>query len=109
VERHRFFQASRSGVSRVADFYANSNVNTALDVVRLAVKKADEIRHRADAEAYKVHDVLEKNAVRYAVYCVFSDDRALKETNESVVQILGSAGASVITDIDGAVLTMQGT
>jgi len=108
VERGHFFQSSSSGVARTADFYANSSVNTALDALRLSVTKADDIRARADAEAFKVYDVMAKNAVRYAVYCEFSDDRGLRETNESARQVIESTGANVLTDIAAVADTMSG-
>jgi len=108
VERKHLFQSSRSGVSRAVDFYANSHVNTALDALRLSVTKADDIRARADAEAFKVYDVIGNNDLRYAVYCEFSDDRALTETNVSARQVIESTGATVLTDIEAVSQTMRG-
>jgi hypothetical protein len=107
VARNHFFSASRTGVPRNVDFFANSRVNTALDVVALDIKKADDIRKRADAEAFKVYDIVERNAVRYVVYCVFSDDSRLRETNHNARQVIESIGAEVVTGLDEATRVMQ--
>jgi Protein of unknown function (DUF3037) len=108
VSRNHFFAATRTGVTRTVDFFANANVNTALDVVQLELKRADEIRHRADAEAFKVFDLKDRNDVRFVVYCVFSDERGLRETNQNARQIIESIGAQVVTGLDEAANAIRG-
>lgn len=102
VLRDYFFQHSKTGLPRAVTFYTNSNTNVALDVVRLALKKADEIRLRADAEAFKVEDVLQKNDVNFVVYCDLSPDERLAEVNRNAKHVLESVGAKVETDFEGA-------
>jgi hypothetical protein len=84
-------------------FFANSGANVALDAVSLAVKDAETIRLRADAEAYKVVDILEENEIRFLVYCEFHRDPELHQVNERARRILESAGAEVMIDIDDVV------
>jgi hypothetical protein len=80
VTRNHFFERTRTGVERRADFFADSDANVALDVLRLALQRADAIRERADAEAFKIYDVLEAdNAIHeYVVFCEFGEDPALE-------------------------------
>lgn len=110
VERNHFFRDTRTGVPRKADFYANSGVNIALDSIKLSIQTADEIRLRADAEAYKVHDVLEadKSVSQYFVYCEFGDDHELEETNRVARQVLEAEQAIILTDLDEAVQVLSG-
>lgn len=100
VSRNHFFGTSRTGVPRRADFFANSGANVALDVVRLALRRAQEIRLRADAEAFKVYDVLNaENSVRkYFVLCEFGAAQELLETNENARRVIEMQGATVVTD-----------
>jgi hypothetical protein len=94
---------SRSGVPRTVDFYANSSTNIALETVRLSVAKADEVRLRADAEALKIDDMHSMNhAVKFYVYCQFSDDEALIQTNQNATKVLESVGARVFANLDDA-------
>jgi hypothetical protein len=104
VSRNYFFGGTKSGVRRSADFFANSGANVALDVVHLAITKADDIRMRADAEANKVYDVLEGNSGvnGYVVYCEFGEDRELAETNDDARKVLEAQGAKVVSDPDDA-------
>jgi hypothetical protein len=108
VSQNHFFSTSRTGVPRTADFFANSHMNTALDVVPLDIKKADDIRKRADAEAFKVYDIVERNDVSFVVYCVFSDERGLIETNHNARQVIESIGAKVVTGLDEVTSAIQG-
>lgn len=108
VARNHFFGRSKTGVPRKADFFANSGNNVALDVIRLAIRRADEIRIRADAEAFKVYDVLEANSVAdYFVFCEFGSDRALEETNENARTVMETQGAKVLTDLDEATTVLM--
>ncbi len=102
VERHHFFRSSGTGIGRAVDFFANHGSNTALDVVRLALKKADEVQRRADAEAFKVYDIRSENDIRFVVYCDFSFDRNLEEANHAARRAIESTGAMVVTEPDDA-------
>lgn len=96
------FSRSRSGVPRVADFFANSSANVALDTLNLAIQRADEITRRADAEAFKIEDVRAANKVRYVVYCELSGTEELRAVNDSATMVLQSVGAEVRTDLEEA-------
>ena len=105
VARNHFFAQTKSGVPRAADFFANSGANIALDVVRLALQKADNIKMRADAEALKVLDVLgaESQVNDYLVYCDFSEAEEFQETNDVARRVIAAQGARVISDPQEAV------
>jgi hypothetical protein len=104
VSRNHFFGATKTGVLRSADFFANSGANVALDVVRLALKESDRIRERADAEAFKVYDVLQADSSinDYVVYCDFADSPESAEINENARLVIEDQGAHVLTDLDEA-------
>lgn len=104
VSRNHFFDQTKSGVRRSADFFANSGANVALDVVRLALQKADNIKLRADAEAFQVYDVLEASQEinQYLVYCDFGEEPELAETNEAAKQVIEAQGAKVVSDTEEA-------
>lgn len=104
IHQNYAFACRRSKSQRVVDFYANSQTNTALDTLSLALKKADDIRLRADAEAFKIEDIQENHRmVRFVVYCRFSKDQHLTTVSESARATLQSVGAEVVTDIESAV------
>ncbi|CAN5533724.1 hypothetical protein BH20ACT17_BH20ACT17_13340 [soil metagenome] len=107
VEPHWLFSTSGTGLKRAVDFYANSDVNTALDVLKLNVKKADDIRRRADAEAFKVYDIQRENDVRYVVYCDLPLDRELEQASNEAQKVLQSTGAAVVTTADDAAEAMR--
>lgn len=95
------FPKSRSGRTRVADFYANSSTNVALDALHLDVTKANDILKRADAEAFKVEDILNSgsaNGLRYWVYCHFPLGEEYESVANVVRTVLGSVNAEVYTD-----------
>jgi ribosomal silencing factor RsfS len=99
---------AKSGVPRHVDFFANSGANVALDVVQLAISKADEIRQRADAEAMKVIDLLGGSEVNdYFVYCQFADDRQLEDVYGEARTVLEAQGARVLDDPDEAAEALQ--
>ncbi len=104
VSRNHAFSSSRTGVPRHADFFANSGANVALDVVRLALRRAEEIRTRSDAEAFQVYDVLNADnpVEEYFVLCEFGDDQALAETNGNARTVIEKQGATVVTDAEEA-------
>jgi hypothetical protein len=105
VTANHIFKATNTGRSRRVDFYANSGTNIAIDVVRLAVQKADEISLRADAEAFKVFDIRGANSeIRYLVLCDFATDEDLQVTNGTAKRVIEWAGAEVLTS-PGAVLS----
>jgi hypothetical protein len=73
--------SSRTGIPRSVDFYANSGANIALDMVKLAMRSADEIIRGADAEAFKIEDVVSQISDllnRYVVLCEFSADKSFR-------------------------------
>lgn len=102
ILRDHTFRASRSGVARRVDYFANSTANVALDVVSLAVKSADEILRRADAEAFKVEDILAKNDLKIVVYCAVSADDAVREPTATATKIIESVGAVALTSAEEA-------
>ena len=99
VARNHFFGQTKSGVRRAADFFANSGANVALDVVRLALQNADNIKLRADAEAFKIYDVLEADSGvnSYVVYCDFSTAQEVQETNDVARRVMEAQGAQVVS------------
>lgn len=110
ISRNHFFNHSRTGVPRKADFFANSGANVALDVVKLAITRADEIRLRSDAEAFKVYDVLEAddNDVNdYFVFCEFAENQELEETNHNARTVIEQQGATVVTSLDAATSVLE--
>lgn len=102
VEQHHFFGASKTGVGRVVDYFANHGANVALDVLKLAITKADQIQNRADAEAFKVYDIKSQNDIRFVVYCDFSFDQSLQEANVAARKVIESTGAVVVAEPDEA-------
>jgi Protein of unknown function (DUF3037) len=103
VRTDHFFSKSLSGLPRRVNFFANSTANFALDVVKLTVKRADEISQRADAEAFKISDVLSGNPhVQFMVYCDVSHDPELQPTIDAAEKAIASIGAEVTTDINEA-------
>ena len=109
VSKRHFFDASKSGVQRRADFFANSGANVALDVLPLAITKADEIRKRADAEAFKVYDVLggSSSVNEYLVYCQLGNDEQLAEIYGDARTVIEGQGARVMTDLDEAATALS--
>ena len=102
VVRHQPFVESRSGVEREVDFFVNSTTNLAVDTMQLAVKKADEILRRADAEAFKVEDILAQNQISFLVFCHFMEAADYHDVNEKARRIMTSVGAQVVDDIEEA-------
>lgn len=99
VQNH-VFASSKTGVPRTVTFFANSGANVALDVLSLAINKADEIQQRADAEAYKAEDILAKNDIRFLVYCSLRRDEQYATVNEAAIRTLQTAGAEVTTTVE---------
>jgi Protein of unknown function (DUF3037) len=99
---------AKSGVDRHVDYFANSGANVALDVLQLAITKADDIRDRADAKGMKVLDLLEGREVKdYVVYCRFADDRQLADVNREARTVIEAQGARVLTSLDAAAETLS--
>jgi hypothetical protein len=109
VSRDYILPATRTGVRRSADFFANSGANVALDVVKLALKEADRIRERADAEAFKIADVLNGSSGvnSYFVYCQVHTDQEFAGTNDDARTIIEGQGARVLTDMDEAAEVLE--
>jgi hypothetical protein len=104
ISRHHTFIAPRTGVTRSVDFYANSRANVALDVVNLALVRADEIRLRADAEAFKIWDLLADGDLNeYLVYCEFPPDDKPEGLKQNATKIMESTGGRVTRDLDEAI------
>lgn len=104
VSRNYAFGDTRTGVMRSADFFANSGANVALDIVKLALQRRNQIRERADAEAFKVSDVLGGDAPvnQYFVLCQLRPEPEYREANEEVHTIIEGQGATVLTDMNDA-------
>lgn len=107
VSRNHFFPDTKTGVQRRADFFANSAANVALDVLGLTLKRADNVREKADAEAMKVYDVLGGPAPpsEYVVFCDFGvhvDDAV----NSDARKVLEAQGATIVTEADEATRMM---
>lgn len=92
------FEVSRSGVMRSVDFYVNSNASVAVDAIKLAIKNVKDIRVRADAQAYKIVDLMEFNRLDFLVYCQISTlHEEQDEPIQNAMQIIQSTGARVVT------------
>ncbi len=100
IVKHNYSLAtSKSGRLRTVDFYANHSANLALDVVRLSYKQKGKILEKADAEAYKVVDIMALHKLHYIVYCDFSRDEAFRSVNNDARQVIESAGAEVVQSV----------
>jgi hypothetical protein len=107
VIRH-YPSAGRTLVPRSVDFYVNSGTNRALDVVNFDLSKADDIRSRADQEAFKIWDLLGGEDVKsYLVLGTFSPSPTLTDVNANALTILQSAGAEVANDVESAVAALD--
>ncbi len=105
VTRNHFFGRTKTGVPRTAEFFANSGANVALDTLRLALQDADEIRRRADAEAFKVYDVLgaDETVRQYVVFCEFGQKGAdFETTHHNARTVIETQGAKIVTELDEA-------
>lgn len=102
IVREHEFTASRSGVPRQVAYFANSGANTALDLVKLTLKKPDEIMRRADAEAFKIEDIRERNDIDIVVLCAVGGDDTVHDATADAQRIIRSVGASVVTSVDEA-------
>jgi hypothetical protein len=103
IARRHVFTRSRSGVPRSVDFFANSTANVALDALNLAIQRADEIRLRCDAEAFKVEDIKGSNELReYVVFCEFHQEPEFADVNLVARRVLESAGATVEESVEAA-------
>lgn len=102
IERNQPMTGSRTGLPRQVHFFVNSGANVALDVLQLALQRADDIRLRADAEAFKIFDLKGGEGLNYGVYCAFSDKQELQETNLHAAKTLATAGAKVLGSLDEA-------
>lgn len=102
VKTEHPFESTKTGRTRTVSFFRNSSTNVALDVARLGVKKSDDILFRADAEAFKSEDILERNGIRMVVYCHFLDDAKLASTQKEARRVIESAGAKTVTSLEEA-------
>jgi hypothetical protein len=107
VTRDFVFANSRSGVPRSVDFFANSGRNVAVDALKLSLARGQEIKLRADAQAFKVEDIRTENAIRYVVYCEFSNDHRLGDVNGHARKIIESAGAAILTEPTDVVTELE--
>jgi hypothetical protein len=113
IERHvvvanHVFERTRTGVPRRVDFFANSGANVAVDTLRLNLKRADEIRLRADAQAYKISDITEKQrGLTYMVLATFGEDEDLIDANAQARKILVSTPARIVDDMDEVAIELE--
>lgn len=100
IQQYQFPQ-SRSGAPRHAHFFANSGTNVAIDAITMPAAKAAAIVRAADAEAFKIEDVLRANhdVQRYLIYCPFVDKPQLAQANEQAMRVLTVAGGEIRTDL----------
>jgi hypothetical protein len=102
---HRF-DVSRTGVTRTVDFYVNSTGQLAMDAIRLDFSNENRIVEKADAQAFKVEDIINKNNLRYIVYCKIHEDSAGDGIIADARRIIEGAGAEVLEDLDEAARAM---
>jgi Protein of unknown function (DUF3037) len=102
VVRDHGFSGHRSGITRRVDYFANSTANVALDFVQLSLVSADDIVRRADAEAFKLEDILGSAKITPIVFCSFSSEDAVREATENAERIIESVGAHVVRSVDEA-------
>jgi hypothetical protein len=99
----------RSGVMRSVQFYRNSTTHTAVDTLRLSLKRADDIALRADAEAFKIDDIKSgNNDIKFVVLCDLPADEDMLPAADGAKTVLASVGASVTTDVAGAAAALSG-
>jgi hypothetical protein len=89
------------------DYFANSNVNVALDLLKLALRRPDEILLRADAEANKIGDIGAHNDVTSVVFCTVSTDTAVADATNDAFRIIDSVGATVVTNVEDALAAIR--
>lgn len=107
ILRDHRFAASRSGISRSVDYFANSGANVALDFVKLALAKPDEILRRADAEAFKIEDIRASNDISVVVFCDVSTEEKVRDATADARRVISSVGAQLVTSVDGAADAMK--
>lgn len=108
VRQDHVFQKTKTGVARRVDFFANSGRNVAVDRIIFDLKRADEIRLRADAEAYKATDIVGRNGVSLVVLTSFSEAEEVQPSNDEARRILRSADVDVIESIEEAAVMLAG-
>jgi hypothetical protein len=102
VIRNYAFPSSRTGIARRVDYFANHGANIALDFLKLALRRPEDIRLRADAEANKIGDISASNEVNPVVFCAVSGEPAVSQATKEAFEIIAAAGASVVTSVDAA-------
>lgn len=107
VVQNYVFEQSKTGVPRMVSFFANSGADIAVDVLSLAIKDADDIQRRADAEAYKVVDVLAKHHVSFVVHCDMRGDDQYEDANAAALRTLSTSGARVTTTVEDTVAAVE--
>jgi hypothetical protein len=101
------FERSQSGAERHAQFFANSATNMAIDALNLSLTRPYDIVQRADAQAFKVEDILKADhGLRYLVCCGLA--HGFTGPAETARRILESAGAKVAGDSDEAAALVAG-
>lgn len=99
VFRNHVFERTTTGVPRRIDFFANSHTNVGVDLLRLNLKRADEIRLRADAEANKVRDIADENEIGLLVFLDVSTSDDVAEATRHARLILDATPAEVTDDV----------
>ena len=77
-------------------------------MIKLALKSADEVMRRADAEAFKFEDIRASNPIQVVAFCSVSADEAVREVTESAEKVIASVGATVVTSVEDATAAMTG-
>ncbi len=73
----------------------------AVDALQLALKDADEIILRADAEAFKIEDITDANkGVSFLAYCQINAVEEMQDVYSRAFRIMSSAGAEIATTPD---------
>lgn len=109
VIKEHIFTRSRTGVERKVNFFANSTVNTAVDVLKLDLSRDASLAERTDAEAFKVEDVLAKNRIKYVVCCVGSMNAVSRKAIDRAQRVIGAVGGMVVTDLAAAAAELAPT
>lgn len=102
VIRDYAFPQSRTGIARRVDYFANHGANIALDFLKLALRRPEDIRLRADAEANKIGDISASNDVNPVVFCAVSSEPAVSQATKEAFAIIDAAGANVVTTVEAA-------
>ncbi len=98
----------RSGLPRHIDYFVDSAANVGLDTLRLDRGGEETLLGKADAEAFKIVDVLNSRKLSvYYVYCSLKDDPKWNQFNNDLRGVLASAGGTVLTRMEDAAASIE--